>query len=133
MNKLTPKQETFVQGLFKGLSQREAYKAAYNCQNMKDKDIDSNACQLANDTKVAQRLTELQRAVADTNIATVQEAQAFLTSVMHDTKRGDVNRIRAAELLIKAQGGFVENVNLKGDVKFNGGGLRETMEELRKG
>jgi len=36
---LTPKQEKFVQGLFSGLSQREAYKQAYNAVNMKDTTI----------------------------------------------------------------------------------------------
>ena len=37
---LTPKQEKFVQGIVSGkLSQREAYKQAYNTSRMKDKSI----------------------------------------------------------------------------------------------
>ena len=45
--KLTVKQEKYVQGLFAGLSQREAYKQAYNCENMTDKTIDEKACKLS--------------------------------------------------------------------------------------
>ena len=36
-DKLTIKQERYVQGLFAGLSQREAYMQAYNAEKMQDK------------------------------------------------------------------------------------------------
>ena len=58
---LTIKQEKFAQGLFAGLSQREAYKQAYNASRMKDNTMDKNAYTLANDTKVTTRLEELTR------------------------------------------------------------------------
>lgn len=58
--KLTAKQEKFVQGLVSGLSQREAYKKAYqNAENWKESSVDANASQLFNDTKVLQRYKEL--------------------------------------------------------------------------
>jgi phage terminase small subunit len=72
MDGLTPKQEKFVQGLFKGLSQREAYRRAYDAANMKDESIDRLACELAKNVKVASRLKELQTKVADKNIVTVE-------------------------------------------------------------
>lgn len=56
---LTPKQEKFVQGLFARLSQREAYKQAYNTKNMKDKTVDEKACLLAGQDKIKARLKEL--------------------------------------------------------------------------
>lgn len=59
MSKLTQKQEKFVQALISGKSQREAYKEAYNAANMKDSTIDSNACRLLNNSKVAARYNEL--------------------------------------------------------------------------
>jgi hypothetical protein len=58
-NKLTPKQEKFVQGLFKGLSQRKAYKEAFDTSNLQDNTIDVVACNLAKDNKIAIRLKEL--------------------------------------------------------------------------
>ena len=59
MSKLTQKQENFVQALVSGKSQREAYKEAYNAANMKDSTVDSNACRLLNNSKVAARYNEL--------------------------------------------------------------------------
>lgn len=56
---LTDKQEKFAQGIAKGLTQADAYREAYDCENMKPESIWSNASQLASDTKVAQRVEEL--------------------------------------------------------------------------
>ena len=56
---LTTKQEIFVQRLIEGNSQREAYKFAYNCENMKDESIDVEASKLFNSPKIIQRYEEL--------------------------------------------------------------------------
>ena len=60
MSKLTAKQEQFCIniGIF-GKSQAEAYRIAYNAQNMADKDIYSKASRLAKDGKVRARISEL--------------------------------------------------------------------------
>ena len=57
--KITDKQEEYVQGLLKGLSQRKAYKAAYNTSKMKDKIIDEKASRLLAEPKVRARFDEL--------------------------------------------------------------------------
>ena len=57
--KLTDKQEKFAQGIAKGLTQADAYRDAYDCENMKPESIWCNASQLASDTKVMQRIDEL--------------------------------------------------------------------------
>jgi hypothetical protein len=46
MRNLTPKQENFIIALINGMSQRQAYKSAYDAENMSDKTIDSKACRL---------------------------------------------------------------------------------------
>ena len=56
---LTQKQEKFVQGLIKGKSQREAYKAAYNAANMGDNTIDVKASELFKNGKVRVRFEQL--------------------------------------------------------------------------
>lgn len=68
--KLTPKQEKYVQGLFAGLSQREAYKQAYSCNNWKDNSIDREASVLASKPKIFQRLKELQDEYQERNMVT---------------------------------------------------------------
>jgi phage terminase small subunit len=75
-DKLTPKQEKFVQGLFAGLSQREAYKQAYNCKNMKDETIDVKASVLANEDKIRVRLGELQNELKNRNMVTAERVMA---------------------------------------------------------
>lgn len=62
---LTPKQEKFVCELIKGKSQRAAYKAAYDAENMADATIDSHACRLLKKDKVTARYNELKNKVED--------------------------------------------------------------------
>lgn len=56
---LTYKQEQFIQGLLDGLSQIEAYKRAYNCENMSDSTISSNASRLFKNSKIIARYSRL--------------------------------------------------------------------------
>ena len=56
---LTTKQELFIQGLIKGYSQREAYKMAYETDNMKNETIDSKASILFKTEKIRARYEEL--------------------------------------------------------------------------
>lgn len=56
---LTAKQEKYVQGLVAGLSQRKAYKEAYNTERMKDATIDNNAYKLMQRDDILTRYNEL--------------------------------------------------------------------------
>jgi hypothetical protein len=58
-DRLTPKQEKFVQALVSGASQREAYRSAYNCSRIKPESIDSLASRLLANVKVRSRYDEL--------------------------------------------------------------------------
>ena len=59
MANLTQRQEKFVRALIAGKSQRQAYKEAYNAAKMKDKTIDTRACELLKNSKVKARYDEL--------------------------------------------------------------------------
>ena len=71
---LTPKQEKFVIGLINGLTQRQAYKYAYDAENMKDNTIDSKACELFRrdniQTRYKQLIEKRQKAVIE-NISNI--------------------------------------------------------------
>lgn len=59
-NRLTPKQEKFVDEILQGKSQRQAYISAYpRAKNWKENAVDSTASQLIENPKVNQRLKEL--------------------------------------------------------------------------
>jgi len=64
MVKLTEKQEKFIQGLLKGLSQREAYKQSYDTSKKTNKTIDEMACKLLKTSKVGTRYEELRARLA---------------------------------------------------------------------
>jgi phage terminase small subunit len=57
--KLTQKQEGFVLSILEGKSQIDAYKANYNCENMKDETIYSRASRLMKEYKISARLDTL--------------------------------------------------------------------------
>ena len=67
MRKLTPKQNDFVIGLLKGMSQRQAYKMAYEADNMKNETIDSKASMLFKQENIqlvySQLIREKQKAI----------------------------------------------------------------------
>lgn len=59
MVKLTPKQENFCLAYLETGNASEAYRRAYNAQNMKPESINVNASKLLSDAKIAQRIDEL--------------------------------------------------------------------------
>jgi len=76
VHKLTVKQEKFVQGLFSGLSQREAYRQAFNCRRMSEKTMDEKACRLANADKVRARIDELTNELKSRTMVTIERVLA---------------------------------------------------------
>lgn len=61
MTDLTTKQERFAQAYVETGNASEAYRRAYDAENMKDTAVHVNASKLLKNTKVALRLDELQR------------------------------------------------------------------------
>jgi phage terminase small subunit len=62
---LTPKQEAFAQAIVTGMSQADAYRAAYSAENMKPETVQSKACLLIKDGKVSARVAELRKPVVE--------------------------------------------------------------------
>jgi phage terminase small subunit len=81
MTKLTIKQEKYAQGLFTGLSQREAYKQAYDAGGMTNKSIDEKACELAANVKVTERINELTEELKYRNMASVEKVLSQLSKI----------------------------------------------------
>lgn len=75
MDKLTPKQELFVQGIISGLSQRQAYRQAYRAEKMTDKTVDETANKLLKNPKVTTRYRELLKQFS--NMSLWSREQAF--------------------------------------------------------
>lgn len=76
MDKLTPKQELFVQGIIAGLSQRQAYRKAFpNSEKWKNSAVDSAASRLLQNSKVLARYRVLLKQFS--NMSLWSREQAF--------------------------------------------------------
>lgn len=107
---LTPKQEKFVQRLIQGMSQADAYRSAYSTKNMADKTIWENASRIANDSKVKARLRELRNELAKDSIMTAQDRLEWLTNVINSEKESTTDKLKAADIMNKMQGEYVQKV-----------------------
>lgn len=102
MENLTPKQEKFVMGLINGMSQRKAYKFAYNAVDMKDGTIDRRACELFKKDKIQARYKQLIKEKQQSIIKNVSNINSDLLSKVEKYKKDD-------ETVIE----FIENAILK--------------------
>lgn len=84
MDRLTDKQEKFVQELIKGKTQREAYKIAYGASKMKENTIDRKASELMNNGKIRARYNELKNKVIK---RAEEECIVTATEVLSELKR----------------------------------------------
>lgn len=76
MDKLTSKQELFVQGIISGLSQRQAYRQAFSTsKKWKDSTVDVKASELLQNGKVLVRYRELLKQFS--NMSLWSREQAF--------------------------------------------------------
>ena len=107
---LTPKQEEFVKNIIEGMSQADAYRSAYSCKNMSDNAIYREASLLVENPKVAQRLKELREQLAKPSIMSAQERLEWLTQLIKSEEESTTDKLRAADIMNKMQGEYVQKV-----------------------
>lgn len=117
---LTAKQEKFVQNIVKGMTQRTAYKKAYNVKKMKNEFIDSKASTLFKQVKVKQRYDELIQKANDKAVMSAKERMLWLSGVIsgeikdNDKKCADLStKIKALDTLNKMCGEYTTKVEGK--------------------
>ena len=85
--KLTPKQEKFAQGVASGMSQADAYRAAYPAsQGWTENAVHCTASKTAANAKVLQRVAELQKPVVEAAQITLEEHLAELKALRDGAK-----------------------------------------------
>lgn len=130
---LNMRQETFVQNIIKGMSQREAYKDAYKV-SYKNEAIDSKASTLFNSEKVQERYKSLLSELEDNAIMTAKERMKWLSRVINNEekeeskyfddgecvvyeKTADLNtKMKAMDILNKMDGQYVTKMEGNLDV-----------------
>ena len=133
--KLTPKEEKFVNLLVQGLSQRQAYKEAFQV-DYDENAIDSNASTLFNSTKVQQRYKELMDKLEDEAIMSARERMIWLSDVVkgkvkhtsygtngeaYENEAYIGDKLRAIDTLNKMSGEYVTKIDadVNSDVNIN--------------
>ncbi len=86
---LTPKREKFVRNLISGMSQREAYRNAYDTERMKQSTVDKKASEIVKLPEVAQRIAELKEKFTERALYTREQAVKDLLW-MQDNARDDI-------------------------------------------
>lgn len=107
---LTPKQEVFVQKIIEGLSQADAYRAAYSTKNMSDKTIHEAASRLMSDSKVSARVKELRDQITKETIMSVQERMEWLTEIVKDNRTNISARLAASDQMNRMQGAYIQKI-----------------------
>lgn len=115
---LTPKQEQFVKNIvLEQMNYTEAYRNAYNAENMSDKTISEKASRLKDQGKVRARIKELSAEIVSPKIMTVQQRAERLTEFAQDEDRNVA--MKAIDLLNKMTGEYIQKVVADVDTSYN--------------
>lgn len=115
---LTPKQEQFVKNIvLEQMNYTEAYRNAYNAENMSDKTISEKASRLKDQDKVRARIKELSAEIVSPKIMTVQQRAERLTEFAQDEDRNIA--MKAIDLLNKMTGEYIQKVVADVDTSYN--------------
>lgn len=101
---LTSKQEAFAQAVSSGMTQADAYRSAYDCENSSDQTIYDEASDLMRHPEVAPRVAALKAELAELALWTREQSVTVLKGVIveGDSKAGD--KISAVKVLNDMQG-----------------------------
>ena len=103
------KHEKYVQNLVNGMSQRQAYKDAFQVDYDNDA-IDSNASTLFRQTKVRQRYNELIKELEDIAIMSAKERMVYLTNLLLDNETDTNAKLKAMDILNKMSGEYTTKI-----------------------
>lgn len=121
---LRPKQEKFIQNIIKGMSQRQAYKDAYNV-NYREDVIDKRASELFNKGEVQVRYQELLKQLEDESIMTAKFKRKALKEIFNDKTNNINDRLKALDIDNKMAGEYVTNIKGVVDLSYE-----ETLKKV---
>ena len=113
---LTAKQEAFAQAVAGGMTQADAYRSAYDCENSSDEAIWNNASTLMKHNEVSIRVAALKEAVAIQAIWTRLDSVRTLADIAIDGEARANEKVSAVKEL-NAMHGF--NAPTKHEVAGN--------------
>lgn len=112
---LTAKQEKFCQGVAKGLTYSDAYREAYDAENMKTETINRKAKELIDNGKVAARIDKLKQRALKRYDLTVDDIISELEEAREIAKETKTSAAMVSASMGKAKllGMVVDNVSAR--------------------
>ena len=105
------KHEAFAQNLANGMSQRQAYRAAFpSSQGWKDTTVDSKASELARSDAVKERLEEIKEASASAMILDRQNRMIILSNMATNEQLAPKSRLQAIDILNKMDNSYTQRI-----------------------
>ena len=129
---LTHKQETLCQGIIDGLTQSDAYRRAYDAENMSDNVIAKEASLLMTDRNITVRIAELRARLEELQILPRITRLRVLAEIATRNVRKDTNGLRAKDSdvisAVKAYGDLVgDNAPQKVAIEHSGETTQKTV------
>lgn len=125
------RKEKFAQCMAMGLSQRKAYREAFeSSREWKDNTVDSRASELYRLPEIRDRVQELKAQAASEAVMTIIERKEWLTNLIVNSSDSTKNKLHAVDLLNKMDGAYIEKVEMSGEVNNPFAGL--STEELKR-
>jgi len=112
---LTAKQESFAQAIADGMNQADAYRTAYDAENMADTSVYVEASKLIDNPNVAQRVKELKDTLANRVLWTREMSVKALVQTFKESS-GSVKVAAVKEL--NAMHGYNEPAKLQIDANI---------------
>jgi hypothetical protein len=101
---LTAKQEAFAQAVAGGMTQADAYRASYDCENSSEQVIHNEASLLMQNREIAVRVTSLKEAIAIEAIWTRLDSVRTLADIATDTEARANEKVSAIKELNSMHG-----------------------------
>ena len=121
---VTIKEEIFIQRRIEGYSQTDAYRFAFNCENMKDKTVTEKASKLMAKDNVRARYEELLNELKEKSFYTVEKANDDLNWIKEKAKE-DIEYRGLKQANANAYLGAV-----KEQINLNGITIKEAKEDM---
>ena len=133
---LTHKQETFCQGIIDGLTQSEAYRRAYDSENMSNETVAVKASELMRDGNISVRIAELRARLEELQILPRVTRLKVLAEIATRNVRKDTGGLRAKDndviAAVKAYGDLVgDNAPQKVAIEHSGETTQKTINIIR--
>lgn len=136
-NPLTPKMLHYCRCLASGMTQAQSYREAYSTKGMADASIHTEACRLASDPRITQRVNQIiavrERHIASASSTIKDRAKVleFLRLAM-DADHASGSQLKSAELLGKACNLFTDKLQVETNQASSDDIASELMERLQQ-